>query len=903
MRPLLLALSLAAASPLAAQDFDFYSRGPYRAAVPRPETLLGYRVGSRHTMYYQQQQVLDRLIAAAPDRVRTEAIGTTVEGKPMRLLIISAPMNLAKLDQIKADLAALADPRRTTAAEAKAIADRIPAVALVTHSVHGNEPAGFEAVMQTAYQLLASDDPKTLAILEHTVVLLNPSQNPDGHERFAAWNNSVAVASDDPAALEREEPWPIQGRYNHYRFDMNRDMLAQSQPEARALAGVVRRWHPQVVADLHSTVEQYFFPPVSQAVNAYVPPSTLKWFETFGKGNAAAFDAYGWQYYIQGEFDFFYPGYIDEWPSLQGAVGMTYETDGGPPLRLRKDDGTVTTFEMGIAHHYVASLATLETLANNHAARLLDYYQFHADAVTQARAKAVKRIVFRGDDATRARWVAHRLAEEGVDVMRTTAPLTSLRATSYLGGAAGKQTFPAGSYVVDLAQPQGRLAATLLEPKAAFDSTFASRQFAKFERNRRRGEDASREGYDFYDITAWSLPYAQGLDAWQVEDLGPVQGDAVRGDEAAPTGAVTGRAQSAYVFGTADESGTRLALKLLGAGVRVAAARLPFVADNVTYPRGTFVVRVQRNGPDVHDKIAAFARETGANVAAVRSAFPDTGGMGTGSEAVTPIYAPKIIVVGGTGIGQTAFGAAWHYFDVELGQPVTPMSAAGLGRADLTAYNVIYVPDGTPDRVAREIGDAGMKKLAEWVRGGGSLILTGDLAVLASRKELGLSTVKALGTDEEEKKPDQKPAPKDTTLSASAQLAPPLVSPGATGGTKPEPVMGAIFRAALDRTHWLTYGYERDELPVMLNGDVFLTPSKAGDNPVAFTAKTLALSGFVWPNNTERLLKGTVWAAVESPGRGHVTMLVNDPLFRAYWRSTAKLVTNAVLFGSGREAR
>ena len=85
----LLLLTLLFPISLHAQDFDFYARGPYRSQVPRPDTLLGYRIGSQQTMYYQQQQVFDPMIAAASDRVRTEIIGRSVEGKPMRLLIIS----------------------------------------------------------------------------------------------------------------------------------------------------------------------------------------------------------------------------------------------------------------------------------------------------------------------------------------------------------------------------------------------------------------------------------------------------------------------------------------------------------------------------------------------------------------------------------------------------------------------------------------------------------------------------------------------------------------------------------------------------------------------------------------------------------------------------------------------
>src|SRR6266516_6487924 len=242
MRPaLLLAL---VASPLAAQGFDFYSRGPYRPAVPRPESVLGYAAGEQHTMYALLQHYLDTLVASAPERVRIETWGRTAERRPIRALVISDPANLARLDQIRTEIAELTDPRKTSPARAAEIAAKDPIIVGFNYSVHGNEPAGFEAALQVAYQLLASDEPRTLEILKNVVLVLNPSANPDGHERFAAWYNSVAVGADHPAALEQREPWAIQGRFNHFRCNMNRDLVAQSQPEVRAMMEGLLRWHP-----------------------------------------------------------------------------------------------------------------------------------------------------------------------------------------------------------------------------------------------------------------------------------------------------------------------------------------------------------------------------------------------------------------------------------------------------------------------------------------------------------------------------------------------------------------------------------------------------------------------------------------------------------------------------------
>jgi hypothetical protein len=872
-----------------AQSFDFYARGPYRTAVPRPESLLGYAVGSQQTMYHQQQQALDAMMAAAPDRVRSEVMGRTAEGKVMRLLIISAPENLARLEQIRDNLGQLADPRRTSAEAARVLAEGTPVTVLLSHSVHGDEPAAFEAALQTVYQLLASDEPATLAILKDVVVLINPAENPDGHERFAAWSNGIAVGTDEPAAVEHAEPWAIVGRYNHYRFDMNRDLLAQSQNETLALGRVFVRWHPQVVVDMHSTTSQYFFPPVAEAHNLNLPPKTYDWFERYGRANGAAFDRFGWQYYVRDIFDFFYPGYIDMWPSMRGAVGMTYETDGGPELALRKDDGTSMTFAMGIAHHYVASLTTLEMAARTRAERLRDFYEFHLTGMAEARRRPFRRVVFGGPDPGRSLWLARRLAAEQIEVTRLTQAYTSTRATDYFGGAAVRHTFPPGSYLVDLAQPEARLATTMLEPRANFDSGFVRRQLAAYQRNQRRGKDEDRDRYEFYDVTSWSLPFTLGLEAWWTDDTSRVSGQAVTTNDSVPLPVAPPPAQSAYLIASAPEAGTRLAMRLLGEGFKVAAATQPLIAEGNQYPRGTFVVRTQRNPATLHQRISALSAELRTPVIAVQSAFPDSGDYGIGSETVISLKAPRILLAAGEGIDQTSFGAVWFYLERELGVPVVPISLAGLADADLGPYNVLVIPDLYPGRSWRELGESGAERLRNWVRDGAAVIAIGDALSLLSRKEVGLASLQPVKGDSV--------GAKDTSAVAEG---PPLVSPSAAGGNQPEYIPGSIFRARLDRSHWLTYGYTQDQLAVFLETQTLLKPSEDGANPVAFTGDEMLLSGWAWPKNTERHLHNSVWAAVESEGRGRVILFAGNPVYRGYWRGPARLLTNAILFGPNR---
>jgi hypothetical protein len=898
MRPSLILLAVVSlVSPLTAQEpFDFYSRGPYRPAVPRPEAITGYVAGDQQTMYAVMQHYLDTLVATASDRVRIETWGRTSEYRPIRALIISDPANLAKLDQIRAGIAELADPRKTSAARAAAIAAQSPAVAVFQYSVHGDEPAGFEAALQVAYQLAASDEPQTLEILKSVVVVLNPSANPDGHERFAAWYNSVAVGADHPWAFEQGEPWSITGRYNHYRFDMNRDLLAQSQPEVRIMMDGILRWRPQVFVDHHSTTSSFFFPPVAQAINMNLPPQTTRWFATYGRGNAAAFDRYGWQYYVGGVFDFFYVGYWDEWTTFQGATGMTYETDGGRQFRKRRDDGTITTLRDGIAHHFVASLATLETTAKNRQTRLQDYYDFRRSAMAEAATDRLKRVVIvPGNDPQSAAHVIGLLLRNGVEVTRLRQPLSSRVAHPYISPgtapAPAARTFPAGSYVIDLNQPQRRIAKAMLEPQAGMERSFVQREIGKFQRNRRRGEDTDKEDYGFYDITAWSLPLSFNLDAYWTEDAGPPGGDPVT-DSIVPPPAAPARAVSGYAFLNDRPGAARLALALEGEDFKLAVTRQPILIGGRTYPRGTFVARVQRNGPTLHDRIAALGPALGVPVFPLQTAFPDTGDAGIGSEDVTGLHDPKILVAAGDGISETSYGWLWHYLARELNVAFTPVPLRSIGRVDdLQTFNVIIIPDGSGARMRRELGDDGVEKLKAWVQSGGVLIGYGGAGDLAANKDMGLSSIASVAPDSGAKA--------DT---AAAGDAPPLISKTAAPRDRVEWIPGAIFRATLDTTHWLTSGYERNKIPVFIDGDTFWRPSKAGANAVTFTdpVDSLVLSGFTWPDNTARLLKGSTWAVVENQGNGRVVLFLSDPLFRAFWRGPAKMLTNAILVGPNR---
>jgi hypothetical protein len=210
---------------------------------------------------------------------------------------------------------------------------------------------------------------------------------------------------------------------------------------------------------------------------------------------------------------------------------------------------------------------------------------------------------------------------------------------------------------------------------------------------------------------------------------------------------------------------------------------------------------------------------------------------------------------------------------------------------DLQTFNVLIIPDGNGGRMRRELGDDGVAKLKAWVRSGGVLIGYGGAGDLAANKDVELSSIASVAPDSGAKA--------DTTAAGNE---PALISRTAPARDRPEWIPGAIFRATLDTTHWLTLGYERNRMAVFIDGDTFWRPSKSGANAVTFTdpVDSLVLSGFTWPDNTARLLKGSTWAAVENQGSGHVVLFLSDPLFRAFWRGPARMLTNAILIGPNR---
>lgn len=783
---------------------------------------------------------------------------------------------------------------------------RTPLIVWLSYSIHGDESAGFEAGLQVLYQLLASEDPSLRAALDEVVVLLNPCQNPDGHERFVTWYNAHGRGRAEPFAWEKENPWNVSGRLNHAYFDLNRDLLVLSQPESRAAAAALLEWQPQVVADLHGETPSYFFPPAALPINPNLPRAQLeRWLEVFGRGNAAAFDRQGWMYFVRDTFDVFYPGYWDSWPSLHGATGMTYETEGGGKLgfQTRRADGTLITLRESIAMHVTASLATIETAARHRTERLRDFRAFFVSSLREASESAMRRFLFPlGADPVRLERLTDVLTRNGIEIGRLSEAVEVKDLHAHDGSRLPSRVFPVGTLTVDLAQPRGRVARALLERESAQDASFLERQERKRVRNEARGEKASKDEYDFYDFTAWSLPLAFGVEVYWTSEASAANAPVV-GRWRAERAAAPARASSAYVFSPKDESAYRLAFGLLAEGFRVSAAVRPLRAAQQTWPRGTFVVRVERNAGAIHERIAALARETGTTVVPVNTAYIDEGITGIGSGSVIALKRPQILLVAGEPTQPSSFGSLRAVIEDTYGFDVVPVSIDALAVLPLGDFDALILPNGSASGYQRRFGEEGVSRLKTWVEQGGTIVAVGGAVRFLIGAGADFTTATVVGDEKSEELSGLA-----TTGSAPASSGGSTTKPSSDAGKadeaekpkKPLAVPGAILRTEVDHFHFLTFGLENSTLPVLVEGDLFLRASTSGTNVLRFpdsTTDPLRLAGFTWKDNTEPLIRGTASVIEEPIGAGRVILMAQEPGARLLWHANTKLLMNALLYG------
>ncbi|HET6762957.1 MAG TPA: M14 family metallopeptidase, partial [Longimicrobiaceae bacterium] len=729
----------------------------------------------------------------------------------------------------------------TSPARAAQVASSNPAVVYFSYGVHGNESSSSEAAMWTAWDL-ARNAPEVRGALDSLVVVIDPTTNPDGRDRYVNWFNSVVGAqpNPDPAAREHHEPWPG-GRYNHYYFDLNRDWAWATQPETRARLATWGTWNPQVHVDFHEMGynSTYFFFPATAPINPIYPAYVLQWGKRFGQGNAQAFDQHGWDYFTGDEYDLFYPGYGDSWPSLTGAIGMTYEQAGHSMggLSIRRDAGDTLTLRDRAMHHWTTSQATLRTAAAGKTQLLMDYAAGQR-AVGQGVADV---LLVPGADPSRAAALVAHLRRQGIEVERATAGF-STRADAYPGFDARGQ-FPAGTYRVRARQPRGRLATTLLQPETQLKAEYS------------------------YDISAWSLPYAYGVAAYRATAGGtgwtPV---AAPVDDAAPVQARMPGYGYLVGPGTADAG----VVRFLREGGRARVLGRPSTLGGRSWPAGTWFIPTAGN-----DTVRGRLTRAGLGAAAtpVASGLSENG-IDLGSDHVAAVRLPRVALLAGDGIDPGSFGAMWFYLEQELGLPFDAIQARDFGTIRLADYDVMVIPDAS----ARALSPSQSEAVKGWLSAGGRLVAVAGGAELAA----AMADVKT------------REAPKADT-SRARLLA------GREERERQEwrqEVPGTILPLRLDPAHPLAWGAgldtRADRTFTLHQGSTVFEPA-AGMETVAYFPESLTrISGVISPENLRRVERGA-WLVTKRVGSGTVVLFADDPLFRMFWKSTQPMFDNAIL--------
>jgi len=239
--------------------------------------------------------------------------------------------------------------------------------------------------------------------------------------------------------------------------------------------------------------------------------------------------------------------------------------------------------------------------------------------------------------------------------------MTNARSYADKNSAAANKTFSGGAYIVDLAQPQKRLAKALLEPDTPQDAAFVRDQMARFRRNEMRGKSQVKEDYAFYDITAWNLPMAFGVDAYWSDNAAPIAGANLIDENFTAQNRAQktrfARAEIAYIIPYEQDAAAIAAIRLLKGNFRVSVATKPLNAGGANYPRGTFIVRVNRNQPTIHQTVENLSKELGLTIYGVNTGFQDIGDTGIGGENVVALQNPKIAIVADEAVSQTSYGS------------------------------------------------------------------------------------------------------------------------------------------------------------------------------------------------------------------------------------------------------
>jgi len=820
-------------------DYFLPDRAQYNKDVPAPEDVLGYKVGEWHVSHDQLISYFKMLSQKSP-RVRYGIYGKTHEGRPLTLAIISSEENIRNIEEIRKKHLQICDPSVSSSLDLS----NQPVVIWLSHSIHGNEVSGANSSMLTAYHFAAGTGREIEELLKSTVILIDPSTNPDGLQRFSTWANSHKSyqGNTDPLSREHLESWPG-GRSNHYWFDLNRDWLPVEQPESENRVKELIKWKPNILVDLHemgSNSTFHFSPGEPKRVNPLIPGEnqelTKKLAEDYGK----AFDGIGSLYFSAEQFDDYYIGRGPTFMDMNGGVSLLFEQASSRGFSQKTENGLLT-LPFAIRNQLTGALSSVSTAYRLRNEFLTYQKNYYSSALAEAK-KSLKRAYLFGseNDVNTTFRMAQLLNTHGI--------------SSYLlkkDMAAGKKSYKAGkAYLVPLDQPQYRLIESMFEVRTTFQDSI------------------------FYDVSAWNMPMAYNLpfDALDsrlfTADLkGEIFSEALK-----PSGKINGNSNAyAYAIRWTDYNSPAALYKLLSANIIVKVATSPIeTSSGEKFENGTLIIpmgSVNTNSALVEKSLSEISSKYGLDVIALSSG--DNRKVDLGSPTLINLEKPAIMVLTEEGVSGFSAGQLWHLFDTRYDIPVTLLPVRLLSTINIFNYNILIVPDGN----YQALDDKTIEKIQGWVAAGNTVIGL-------ERASLWLSKAKFMNVEFKSEQAENKAGSYSNALLWTASRE----------------VPGTIYEAVADLTHPLFYGYTNDHIPVYKDNSIVQNIKQLNvlNYPAKYSPSPL-LAGYS-PTGFEDNVTGTPTCAAFQYRQGRVIAAYNNPVFRGYWRGSNKFLANSIFF-------
>lgn len=796
------------------------------AQLKSPSEFLGYELGTQFTRHHEVVDYYQYLAEAEPQRMKLIEYGKTNERRRLLLATISTKENMQNLEKIREE--------HMKGLNGEGTPDK--AIVWLSYNVHGNESVSTEASMQTIYDLFTTKS----SYLENIVVLIDPCINPDGRDRYVNWYNQFKNSPNqvDPNSKEHHEGW-WSGRSNHYMFDLNRDWAWLTQVESQQRLKQFNKWLPHVHVDFHEqgVDNPYYFAPAAEPFHEVVTGFQREFQKTIGKNHAKYFDENGWFYFTKEVFDLLYPSYGDTYPTYNGGVGMTYEQGGGgrAGLGIITSIGDTLTLKDRIAHHHTTGLSTIEVASKNITKLNEEFIKFYKNKNYK-----YKSYVLNGNpDKLEA--LTDLLSKH--EIKYKVGNNSTVKGYNYATGKSGSLKSSDKSIIVSTDQAKSTLVKVLFEPTAKLSDSVT------------------------YDITAWSLPYAYGLDAIASESN--VAGTISSTQNI--TSAIIKADSYAYLADWNSMKDARFLAELLRNKIRVRYAHKPFTLDGISHERGTLIITKSDNKQinNFNTILTNASKNHNKTLISTNTGFVESG-KDFGSGYVDVIQDLNIAVLSGEPTSTLRFGEIWNFFEQQLNFPISVLDEDYFSRIDLTTYDILILPDG---RGYNSFLSSHIKeKIKDWVKRGGKLIVMGGAinALTSSDKDFNIK--------EKEIENDSTNTISSFEVSEREQI-------------KSE-ITGAIFKATVDNTNPLAYGYDDTYFTLKL-GDRAYKYLENGSAVYLSEGANQPVSGFAGSEAKKKIAETLIFGT-EEMGRGQIIYMVDNPLFRGFWENGKLFFANAL---------